>query len=241
MYIKDDSKCKQCDGPLPIRTSIVNGKEITGYLTCEFCEEVERANRLRLIPTDIAVEKIEMPEPLPIIDADRDKYCQDFIAAMSIMGHLLKHKLVDQNRLRELIRIDNATLSDDAIRIKIAEAQINWVHIRVVESEYYQTLQKRSKQFLEVDKTKSYTELFVPTKTKDIAPVKQSKQNEIISRWNKRGISLPDCNRYWLSMFPETMPEADRKSKEKQMLFWTKLGIAPEKQQKLWIEMGNKV
>lgn len=236
MHTIDFSKCKQCDGEL--------SKQDNRYLPCPFCSVVDTAMQT-LPPTAITEDTIKMidseNQSLPVIDSEKDKYCQDFISAMSVMGHLLKNKLIDQDRFRKLLKVENDKLSDDALKIKIAESMLNWQYIRIAESEYYQTLQKRSKQFLEVDKTKSYTELFVPTKPKDSAPAKASKQVQIIVKWQKQGISIQDCNKHWLAMFPTSMSDSDRKAKEKQMLLWCGLGIRPEKQQALWISMGNKI
>jgi hypothetical protein len=102
MYIKDEGKCKQCDGDLP--------KVNNHYQVCPFCSIVDATMQTESPNLPVSIPA-ETPEPLPVIDTNKDKYCQDFITAMSVMGHLLKNKLVDQNRLRELIKIDNDKLS----------------------------------------------------------------------------------------------------------------------------------
>lgn len=237
MIVKDESKCKQCDGPLPF--TITNN--ITRYHPCPYCAKLDN-----LMKPEIKIPEIK-PEPVPVIEpteAESEAYCREYINAMELMANLLSHKLVNVNKLTALIRIDNAKLSDEALKAKIASAQLNWVHCRVVESEGYQELQRRSKKFLEVNPDqKSYTALISPDKPeKPNAAPRASKQSEIISRWQKHNkLSLAECNRYWLMMFPATMSDSDKKAKEKQLLMWCKLGIAPEKSQQLWLDMGNKV
>jgi hypothetical protein len=191
MHTIDLSKCKQCDGDLPIAIKVINGIEIKSYQSCLFCSkvdeavkihEIEELTRMQLssVLTPEVIKQLERPVPVEIAAPEREKYCDDFIAAISIIGHLLQNNLVDQNKLRELIRVDNTKLTDDEIKVKIAQCQASWVYLRTVESEHYQYLQKRSKKFLETDPNqKSYTKLISPDKEKEKTPSKLSKQNYI--------------------------------------------------------------